>query len=64
MLSPFTLLPQLHSAKEHIKVKGNWKTWWTAVKAMRQHESQMVWFRWLYLLGSRYLWTGEYVKVQ
>lgn len=29
------------------------------LKAMRQHKSQLVWFRWLYVGWSKYMWVGE-----
>ena len=35
----------------------------TALRAMRQHWSQLVWFRWLYVLFSRYMWVNEWVEV-
>ncbi|XP_006458652.1 hypothetical protein AGABI2DRAFT_183645 [Agaricus bisporus var. bisporus H97] len=37
-----------------------------ALKAMRMHESQLVWFRWLYVSFSRYMWVNDWqeVKVQ
>ena len=34
-----------------------------ALRAMRQHWSQLVWFRWLYVLFSRYMWVNEWVEV-
>jgi len=36
----------------------------TALRAMRQHWSQLVWFRWLYVLFSKYMWVNEWVEVQ
>ncbi|KAJ3535016.1 hypothetical protein NMY22_g6675 [Coprinellus aureogranulatus] len=36
----------------------------TAFKAMLAHKSQLVWFRWLYLLFSRYMWINEWVEVK
>ncbi|KAI8093131.1 putative N-acetylglucosaminyl-phosphatidylinositol deacetylase [Halteromyces radiatus] len=33
-------------------------------KAMRQHESQLVWFRWLYVTFSRYMYINELEKVE
>ncbi|KAF9511091.1 hypothetical protein BS47DRAFT_1347109 [Hydnum rufescens UP504] len=30
----------------------------TALKAMQQHSSQLVWFRWLYVLFSCYMWVN------
>lgn len=35
----------------------------TAHRAMQQHWSQLVWFRWLYVLFSRYMWVNEWVEV-
>ncbi|TFK26578.1 N-acetylglucosaminylphosphatidylinositoldeacety la se [Coprinopsis marcescibilis] len=32
-------------------------------KAMLAHKSQLVWFRWLYLLFSRYMWVNEWVEI-
>ncbi|KIY72642.1 LmbE-like protein [Cylindrobasidium torrendii FP15055 ss-10] len=31
-----------------------------AHRAMRQHWSQLVWYRWLYVLSSRYMWVNEW----
>ena len=36
---------------------------WSVHKAMRQHRSQYVWFRKLYVLVSRYVWINTFVKV-
>ncbi|KAG5647872.1 hypothetical protein DXG03_007796 [Asterophora parasitica] len=35
----------------------------TALNAMRAHESQLVWFRWLYVLFSRYMWVNEWSEL-
>lgn len=35
----------------------------TALRAMMQHRSQLVWFRWLYVAFSRYMWVNELVEV-
>ena len=34
-----------------------------ALIAMLQHESQLVWFRWLYVFWSRYMWVNEWIEV-
>ncbi|KAI0696846.1 putative deacetylase LmbE-like domain-containing protein [Cytidiella melzeri] len=34
-----------------------------AFGAMMQHKSQLVWFRWLYMLFSRYMWVNEWVEL-
>lgn len=33
----------------------------TTHKAMRQHKSQLVWFRWLYVTFSRYMFVNDLV---
>ncbi|KAF9446492.1 LmbE-like protein, partial [Macrolepiota fuliginosa MF-IS2] len=35
-----------------------------ALKAMRMHVSQLVWFRWLYVSFSRYMWVNEWLEVK
>ncbi|KAH6917922.1 N-acetylglucosaminylphosphatidylinositoldeacety la se [Coprinopsis sp. MPI-PUGE-AT-0042] len=35
-----------------------------AFQAMLAHKSQLVWFRWLYLLFSRYMWVNEWVQLE
>ncbi|KAG6868746.1 hypothetical protein C0993_011325 [Termitomyces sp. T159_Od127] len=35
----------------------------TALQAMRAHVSQLVWFRWLYVSFSRYMWVNELVEI-
>ena len=39
------------------------REYWRAIQAMRQHKSQLVWFRYLYVLFSRYMWVNEWVMV-
>ncbi|KZT56270.1 LmbE-like protein [Calocera cornea HHB12733] len=34
-----------------------------AVRAMLAHRSQMLWFRWLYVAFSRYMWVNEWVPL-
>ncbi|CAL1699297.1 unnamed protein product [Somion occarium] len=55
------------STKAHVKrlpvfVSGV-EDFWLAIKAMLEHESQMIWFRWLYVAFSRYTWLNEWVEV-
>jgi len=44
-------------------VSGLWE-YWTALQAMRAHGSQLEWFRWLYVVFSRYMWVNEWVEVE
>ncbi|KAK1235297.1 N-acetylglucosaminyl-phosphatidylinositol de-N-acetylase [Marasmius sp. AFHP31] len=34
-----------------------------ALRAMRQHWSQLVWFRWLNVMFSRYMWVNEWIEI-
>jgi len=40
------------------------KEYLTALRAMRQHKSQLVWFRWLNVMFSRYMWVNEWTEVR
>lgn len=35
-----------------------------ALHAMQMHHSQLVWFRWLYVSFSRYMWVNEWLEVK
>ncbi|KAF8317166.1 N-acetylglucosaminylphosphatidylinositoldeacety la se [Clavulina sp. PMI_390] len=35
----------------------------TAYAAMQAHWSQLVWFRWLYILNSQYMWMNEWTEI-
>ncbi|RPD56023.1 LmbE-like protein, partial [Lentinus tigrinus ALCF2SS1-6] len=48
-------------AKASTTVISDWKGFLRAHRAMRQHWSQLVWFRWLYVLWSRYMWVNDWV---
>ncbi|KAJ7489389.1 N-acetylglucosaminylphosphatidylinositoldeacety la se, partial [Mycena latifolia] len=39
------------------------KEYWAALQAMRAHPSQLEWFRWLYVLFSRYMWVNEWNEI-
>jgi N-acetylglucosaminylphosphatidylinositol deacetylase len=36
----------------------------TTFRAMSEHHSQMVWFRWLYLLFSSYMWRNDWIEIE
>lgn len=42
---------------------SNHERYLTAVAAMKKHRSQLVWFRWLYVAFSRYMWVNEWVEI-
>jgi N-acetylglucosaminylphosphatidylinositol deacetylase len=35
-----------------------------AIQAMRQHASQLVWFRWLYVSFSQYMWVNQWMEIK
>ncbi|PAV15258.1 carbohydrate esterase family 14 [Pyrrhoderma noxium] len=43
---------------------SGWKEYFTALKAMTKHHSQLVWFRWLYVSFSRYMWVNDWIEIQ
>ncbi|KAJ3514534.1 hypothetical protein NLJ89_g2329 [Agrocybe chaxingu] len=43
---------------------SGYKEYLTSLLAMQAHSSQLVWYRWLYLLFSRYMWANAWVEVQ
>jgi N-acetylglucosaminylphosphatidylinositol deacetylase len=45
----------------NIVVAGSVWNWIIGWKAMLEHKTQLVWFRWLYLAFSRLLWMNELV---
>lgn len=44
-----------------IVIVGSVWNWLTGWKAMLEHKTQLVWFRWLYLAFSRLMWMNELV---
>ncbi|KZV72693.1 LmbE-like protein [Peniophora sp. CONT] len=38
--------------------------WTRVVRAVLEHWSQMKWFRWLGVVGSRYFWVNEWVEIR
>jgi len=40
------------------------REYFTALHAMVQHRTQSVWYRWLNVLFSRYLWVNQWVEVK
>ncbi|KAH7886920.1 LmbE-like protein [Phlebopus sp. FC_14] len=43
---------------------SGFKEYVTAARAIRQHDSQLVWFRYLYMAFSRYMWVNEWMEVE
>jgi N-acetylglucosaminylphosphatidylinositol deacetylase len=43
---------------------SSFKGYMTALSAMLSHQSQMVWFRWLYVGWSRYMWTNAWEEIR
>lgn len=38
--------------------------YFTALSAMLSHHSQMVWYRWLYVGWSRYMWINTWKEIR
>ncbi|KAI0731074.1 LmbE-like protein [Earliella scabrosa] len=51
------------SADAGVVAVSSWSGYLRAHQAMRQHWSQLVWFRWLYVSFSRYMWVNDWVEV-
>ncbi|OJT02965.1 hypothetical protein TRAPUB_6444 [Trametes pubescens] len=56
------ILPGAGASGAPVAVSG-WEGYMRALQAMMQHRSQLVWFRWLYVSFSRYMWVNEWVEV-
>jgi N-acetylglucosaminylphosphatidylinositol deacetylase len=35
-----------------------------ALQAMQAHQSQLVWFRWLYVAFSKYMWVNAWIEMK
>lgn len=44
-------------------VSGYWE-YLKAVQAMQAHKSQLVWFRWLYVAFSKYMWVNAWIEMK
>ncbi|KAF5368938.1 hypothetical protein D9758_002919 [Tetrapyrgos nigripes] len=59
---PSVSTPQAYPNSIPVFVSGM-KEYLTALRAMKEHWSQLVWFRWLNVMFSRYMWVNEWVEV-
>lgn len=59
-----TKQPAISSKLPQLRYFSGLRSYVTAVKAMNQHRSQLVWFRWLYLLTSRYMWLNDWIEIK
>lgn len=57
------LMPHAYSVGDRALFVSGLDEIYLAQKAMRQHKSQMVWFRWLYILFSRYMAINELTRI-
>ncbi|KAH8113798.1 LmbE-like protein [Phellopilus nigrolimitatus] len=51
------------SKKDAVFISG-FAEYVTALHAMLAHQSQLVWFRWLYVTASRYMWVNEWEEIK
>ncbi|CAK5274229.1 unnamed protein product [Mycena citricolor] len=56
-------LRSLLSTKNTITFVSSPHQYVSALAAMRAHASQLVWFRWLYVMFSRYMWVNEWIEL-
>jgi len=52
-----------HSPRIAVFVSG-FSQYRAALRAMMKHRSQLVWFRWLYVTFSRYMWVNEWLEAR
>ncbi|EIW72557.1 hypothetical protein TREMEDRAFT_18134, partial [Tremella mesenterica DSM 1558] len=43
---------------EKVEVINGLERWWTGIEAMREHKTQLVWFRWIWLGVGSLQWTN------
>ena len=61
LLNPtFPRHPDGHAMPEFI---SGYKEYVKALEAMQAHQSQFVWFRWLYVAFSKYMWVNSWVQL-
>lgn len=51
------------AGKAHTEYVSSIGGYINALRAMQHHQSQLVWFRWLYVLFSTYMWVNEWEVV-
>lgn len=56
--------PDALAGEEVVVVVGGWKEYQAGCQAMLLHQSQLVWFRWLYLVFSRYMWINSWKRLK
>lgn len=56
-------LGQRYLAQTGIRFVSNFWGYVTAFHAMQAHWSQLVWFRWLYIMSSQYMWMNEWTLI-
>lgn len=55
------LIPRFLSPSTPVFTSG-FREYLIGARAIREHDSQMIWFRYLYMLFSRYLWVNEWIE--
>ena len=61
LLSEIPVLAGLFDRGKGLTITSTAKGYGTALEAMMKHESQLVWFRWLYVGASKYMWSNTLV---
>lgn len=58
-----TLPSELFSSARRTVFVAGIREYLTSLRAMRQHRIQLVWFRWLYVVSSRYMWANGWEEM-
>ena len=57
------LLDLIFSLRENYLIVGSLQDYFKILGMMLKHKSQLVWFRWLYLITSRYMFINSFEKI-
>ena len=63
---PFLVTPREFTCKEQRGrvIVSTMSGYYTAIRAMLEHRSQLIWFRWLYVSFSRYMWVNDWIEIR
>jgi N-acetylglucosaminylphosphatidylinositol deacetylase len=62
--NPYQIRDVAASGMPALRFTSGIASYLTTFRAMNQHHSQMVWFRWLYLLFSSYMWRNDWIEIE
>jgi len=62
--SAMKILTQACKRNDYALFLSGWREYLQALRAMRKHDSQLVWFRWLYVSFSQYIWVNTLESIK